>query len=534
MNSKIKILLLFLLFFTTNNLFSTNLSIKNSKVAEKNTVSKYWMISFDLSWENSWRTSSAPNNYDAVWIFAKYRIAKGEWHHCTLNNLDGTHIAPSGSTIETVADGKGIFVYRSDFGGGNLSFSGIQIRWQYALDGVNDTDVVKVQVFGIEMVRVLDGRFYIGDGDGINKSVGSFHGSDGKSAYIWENLTQNISVDQNNYDDDTLEVYGIGLDNIHGLDRNNDGTIDNPDFPVGGNGFYCMKYEISQQQYTDFLNTLNRSQQNQRTAADVSTETIDNRFIMCNSISPIARNGIACQKAGNTMNEPIEFFCDLNNNSVPNESVDGQNIACNFINWTDGTAYADWAGLRPMSETEFEKIARGSNSSSYGEYAWGDNQINGLQYSLVFAGTESETLGLNSSTGNALYYSTATQELGPVRCGIFAQGGTNRQQSGASFYGVMELSGNVAEQCVSLGNPQGRNFRATLGDGELNALGNATNTDWPGIDANFLNGITGSLGAGFRGGSLTETAESLRISYRLHGAFTYNGRNSAYGFRAVR
>ncbi len=525
MQKKIKIVLFVFLLSSNNLLFSNNLNISNSKTGEKNTVSKYQMIQFDISWENSWRTTNPPNNYDAVWVFAKYRIGKGEWHHCTLNNLDGSHIAPSGLYIETVTDGKGVFIYRSTTGSGNLNFSGVQLRWEYALDGVNDTDVVKIQVFGIEMVHINSGRFYIGDADGVNLSTASFYGSDGKSVYLWENLTQNIKVNANNYDDDTLEVYGIGLSSTGGLDRNNDGTIDNPDFPVGGNAFYCMKYEISQQQYVDFLNTLNRTQQNYRTEADVGSDSVQNRFVMCNSISPVGRNGIACAKDGNGTEAPIVFFCDLNNNGKANEADDGQNVACNYLSWEDGKAYADWAGLRPMSETEFEKICRGPENSTFGEYAWGTTSINSLQYSLTYSGRSTESLGINGSTGNALYYNTSPTELGAVRCGIFAEGTTTREQSGAAYYGVMEMSGNVAEQCVSLGLPQGRNFRGSMGDGELNSLGQATNSDWPQNNA---------LGAGFRGGSLTETAENLRISYRLHASFSYSGRNRAYGFRCVR
>ena len=30
-------------------------------------------VEFDLSWNNSWRTSSGPANWDAAWVFLKYR-----------------------------------------------------------------------------------------------------------------------------------------------------------------------------------------------------------------------------------------------------------------------------------------------------------------------------------------------------------------------------------------------------------------------------------------------------------------------------
>jgi hypothetical protein len=42
----------------------------------------------------------------------------------------------------------------------------------------------------------------------------------------------------------------------------------------------------------------------------------------------------------------------------------------------------------------------------------------------------------------------------------------------------MDLSGNLAEQVVTIGHPQGRAFRGTHGDGRLTLVGDATNPDW--------------------------------------------------------
>ena len=42
----------------------------------------------------------------------------------------------------------------------------------------------------------------------------------------------------------------------------------------------------------------------------------------------------------------------------------------------DLVAYLDWAALRPMTELEYEKIARGSAEAIVpGEYAWGSTSI---------------------------------------------------------------------------------------------------------------------------------------------------------------
>jgi len=69
---------------------------------------------------------------------------------------------------------------------------------------------------------------------------------------------------------------------------------------------------------------------------------------------------------------------------------------------------------------------------------------------------------------------------GPVRVGIFAANSNNtgRVSSGASCYGIMELSGNLAEQAVSIGNGSERSFTGAHGDGMLS--GNSNNVlNWP-------------------------------------------------------
>jgi len=69
----------------------------------------------------------------------------------------------------------------------------------------------------------------------------------------------------------------------------------------------------------------------------------------------------------------------------------------------------------------------------------------------------------------------------------------------------MDLTGNVNEPTVTLGNSAGRAFTGTHGDGVLTTTasfeGNATNTDWPGINATTARGVTASSGNMIRGGN---------------------------------
>ena len=64
----------------------------------------------------------------------------------------------------------------------------------------------------------------------------------------------------------------------------------------------------------------------------------------------------------------------------------------------------------------------------------------------------------------------------PVRCGIFAASAANktRRETGATYWGIMEMSGNCYEPVISVGNSQTRDFSGDHGDGNLPSSGNAS------------------------------------------------------------
>ena len=57
--------------------------------------------------------------------------------------------------------------------------------------------------------------------------------------------------------------------------------------------------------------------------------------------------------------------------------------------------------------------------------------------------------------------------------GIFATPASDRVSSGASYWGILDLTGNVVERPVSVGHPAGRAFVGNHGDGG--------ESPWPGI-----------------------------------------------------
>ena len=112
---------------------------------------------------------------------------------------------------------------------------------------------------------------------------------------------------------------------------------------------------------------------------------------------------------------------------------------------------------------------------------------------------------------------------------MFAKAGTNREQSGATYYGIMEMSANQWERVITVGNPQGRAFTGKHGDGVLDASGSNDVDFWPGFDA---------VGAAWRGGSFgNPTKEIYQISNRKWGSSgdpNDANRNLYYGGRGVR
>jgi len=284
-----------------------------------------------------------------------------------------------------------------------------------------------------------------------------------------------------------------------------------------------MKYEISQGDYRDFLNTLTYTQQTSR-AVNVTGSAGDA------ALSNTIRNGIDIQTIGVAASfTPAVYACNLDNDGNYNEAVDGEWIACNHISWMDGCAYVDWAGLRPMTELEYEKACRGDQAAVSGEYAWGSASITGatgISNGDANSGANNETF--SNAGANCVDNSGVG---GPLRVGAFAAGATTRAQSGGSYYGIMEMSGNLWERAVTIGNATGRNFTGLNGNGQLSPNGHANQSLWPGISGSEVIGATGS---GLRGGAWYNDASSPRVSDRSLAAYADTNRGGHYGFRGVR
>src|SRR5437868_7658308 len=83
-------LFFFLLAFSFIRTQANNLQITGISVNQTTQV-----VSFSLSWDNSWRVSSTPNNWDAVWLFVKFKDCSSgsntPYTHGTLSSTTSDH-----------------------------------------------------------------------------------------------------------------------------------------------------------------------------------------------------------------------------------------------------------------------------------------------------------------------------------------------------------------------------------------------------------------------------------------------------------
>ncbi len=498
MKSLIIICIIMLLFASYSN--ANNIQVSSPTLLNQNTGNHTTFVQFSVSWDNSFRDVI---NRDAAWIFIKFRVgANGLWKHATLTST--TNI-PAGAIFDVPSDNKGGFLYRNAQGSGSVNYANIQLQWNYGADGVNDNAGVIVKVFAIEMVYIPQGSFWVGDGS-LNNVTGQFSQGNTTLPYL---ITS----------EGALTLGGGNPQNLS--NRNAFGMLTPDDFnnlttqilpaayPKGYNAFYVMKYKISQQQYVDYLNTLTRLQQQYAVNSNVSTDAITNIYVMSNTSILQSRNTIVCPASGNGTLSPIIFSM----NPVRNDR------ACGGITWNQGVAYTDWAALSLFTELEYEKMCRGDQNPVVDEYPWGTTNIT---QATTISGTENGTETITNGGANCSYgnfnFSGGDGGFGPLRSGIFAKNGNTREQSGASYYGVMDLGSGLYERCFSVGSPAERSFDGSNGDGDVYSL----QFGWV-------------YGTGpFRGGAFDAGTSYLRVSDRYYINDFSPFYLLSYGFRCAR
>lgn len=462
-------------FTWANNINVTNVSLENLNESEG------WVhVQCDISWDNSWRVDAGPSNWDAAWVFIKYSVNGGPWLHASINPTEST--IDSAFNLDVSSDNLGAFVYHNSIYSGDSDINNINFQWEYATHRIADnfnasfisvTDIIEVKVFAIEMVYVPEGAFYVGSPGGTE--IDAFKKGNNTAfnglPYLIDSEDE-ITVGTNSTD--------LYYTNSSGFTGDQLGPIP-ADFPKGFNAFYCMKYEISEQQYVEYFNLMPESLK-QNGSFDVSAQKGTDDVVNRNTISYLGPGSIA--------------------------TTDAPDRACSFMNQLAHIYYLNWSALRPMTELEYEKASRGPGYPVAEVYAWGTTSINTTPHTICASGfTQEYICSLTSNIGNAAYNITDGTTDGPLRCGIFAHPYPinvlkTREDSGSSFYGIMELSGNLKERVVSVGYDTGRNYNGEHGLGRANAIPST---------------MIGTLTVGIRGGSWNDDATELRMANRTYG-----------------
>lgn len=471
---------------------ANNIQVTNVTLTDITTTTA--KVQFDISWENSWRGGPVIN-WDAAWVFVKCKLGNGAWVHARLSNAG--HTQPAGSQIDPglltpgsayhVNDNPviGVFLRRATDGAGTFSITGVQLLWDYSAQGIaTSSDILEVKVFGIEMVYVNEGAFTLGAG---GSEVNQFHTGTVPTYQVTSEDPLFVS---------TTTLWANALVTNGVLPAG---------FPKGYRASYVMKYEISQQQYVDFLNTLNRQQQNTCIAGT------DNDYVLSNQNIVIYRQRILTN-SNPTSPEPLLFSTGL------------PDVACNFLEPYYLKAFLDWSGLRPMTELEYEKACRGPLPPIPNEYAWGSAALaSGATSYTINAGGSNESIatGYGSANGNFTAFNGDVYTMGPFRVGVFAAhpSNTSRATAGGSYYGIMELSGNLVEQVVPLSDAASQSYAGVHGDGVLypnggsNAAFPISPLMWRGgacftmpAEGRVSDRTGGSGGGGFAGGRGVRTA----------------------------
>ncbi len=310
-----------------------------------------------------------------------------EWSNCELYPRTGTHLTAIGvyEGRESPPDHQNFAIDPIDevaIFNRALTAEEIQQLYQNGLNGLGYEKYITVDV---EMIPIPGGTFQMGD----HHDVG---------------------------DADELPVHTVTLDS-----------------------FYMSKYEITNQQYADFLNSAYPAQIKVDGGIVYAIDDTSNSYPYCNMHSYDADSRINFSDPDFSVNIK-DGTTDMSNHPMVEVSWYGSVAYCNWKSQQQGlescydlsTWDCDFTknGFRLATEAEWEYAARGGEHDPYYRYPWGDS-IDGSMANYYPTGDPYET--------GAFLYTT------PV--GYYDGGQTPTGVDMVNRYGLYDVAGNVWEWC---------------------------------------------------------------------------------------
>lgn len=304
-------------------------------------------ITVDLSWGPSWRNGE---NHDAAWVFFKVRAeGTNQWQHVRLAasrvlNPSGYSYAESNKKMDfLVPDGRdgftGMFIRRATQGSTcSMDMKGVTALWDLSgTPGITKDTKVQVAAFGLIMVYVPEGPYYLGSGG--TEMYGFYQYTDGKQDTAPYRVTNSLAIPTGKK---------AGMLWARGQEPKDGGDIP-VTFPNGYGAFYCAYNPLSGSQYTHFLNLLPAEVSDIRyhqTPEDVGPGKVTGHYMPWTG---------EIHRTGTAPNYVYQFVHYRPDGRMKHTGI-------RWLSWADSAAYMSWAGLRPMTELEYEKAMRGSRT----------------------------------------------------------------------------------------------------------------------------------------------------------------------------
>ncbi|MEQ1892241.1 MAG: SUMF1/EgtB/PvdO family nonheme iron enzyme [Planctomycetota bacterium] len=141
-----------------------------------------------------------------------------------------------------------------------------------------------------------------------------------------------------------------------------------PQFPKDVESFYLMPTEVTNEQYSEFVK-VTKAKPPHSWAPKKELQAAQAAYL--DEQGKLKQEAKAAGKPFDSKKWDAEAWWDANWKEQAWEIPAGEHgHPVTFVNYADASAYARWAGLRLMSEFEFQRAARGDSARAY---PWGDN-----------------------------------------------------------------------------------------------------------------------------------------------------------------